>query len=111
MIARVWHGVVPLTKSEAYGEYLSRSDRGVLDYQRSPGSRGATLLRHIEGDRVHFLLISFWDSYQSIEAYAGPDVERARYFAFDRECLIDPESNVIHYEVLAGPEMGSVERP
>jgi len=38
MIARVWHGVVPLEKSDEYGRYLSDSDRGVRDYQRVPGT-------------------------------------------------------------------------
>ena len=103
MIARVWHGVVPLDKAEGYGRYLSDSDRGVRDYQRVPGNRGVALLRRVEGDRAHFLLISLWDSRQAIEGYAGPDIEQARYFPYDEECLLDPEPNVKHYEVLVAP--------
>lgn len=106
MIARVWHGVVPVAKADGYGRYLSESDRGVSDYRRLPGNRGACLLRREEGDRVHFLLISFWDSRESIEAYAGPDIERAQYFPYDRECLIEPEPMVTHYEVMVAPEAG-----
>jgi len=106
MIARVWHGVVPLKKAEEYGKYLSDSDRGVRDYQRVPGNRGACLLRRVQDDRAHFLLISLWDSRAAIEGYAGPDIERARYFSYDRECLLDPEPNVGHYEVLVAPETG-----
>jgi len=34
MIARVWHGVVPMAKADGYGDYLSNSERGVSDYQR-----------------------------------------------------------------------------
>lgn len=100
MIARVWHGVVPREKADGYGTYLSDSDLGVRDYQRLPGNRGVCLLRRTEGDRVHFLLISLWDSRRAIEGYTGPDVDKARYFAYDRECLIEPEPNVAHYEVL-----------
>ena len=103
MIARVWHGVVPLAKADGYGTYLSDSDRGVRDYQRLPGNRGVCLLRRVQGDRVHFLLMSFWDSRGAIEAYAGPDIDRAQYFPYDRECLLDPEPNVTHYEVLIAP--------
>lgn len=103
MIARVWHGVVPLAKAEGYAEYLSSSDRGVRDYQRIPGNRGVSLMRRVEGDRVHFLLISFWDSREAIEAYAGQEIDRAQYFDFDRECLLDPEPNVTHYEMLIRP--------
>ena len=100
MIARVWHGVVPIGKADAYERYLAESDRGVRDYQRLPGNRGVTLMRRRDGDRVHFLLISTWDDRESIAAYAGADINRAQYFDFDRECLIAPEREVQHYEVV-----------
>jgi heme-degrading monooxygenase HmoA len=106
MIARVWHGVVPAEKAEGYGRYLAESDRGVRDYRRIPGNRGVCLLRRAEGGRVHFLLLSFWDSREAIQAYAGPEIERARYFPYDLECLVDPEPNVAHYEVLVAPGSG-----
>lgn len=99
MIARVWHGVVPAGKADGYGAYLADSDRGVRDYQRLPGNRGVCLLRRAEGDRVHFTLISFWDSREAIQAYAGEDIERAQYFPYDLECLIEPETFVTHHEV------------
>lgn len=100
MIARVWHGVVPQEKAAGYGNYLQDSDLGVRDYERISGNRGVYLFRREEGDRVHFLLISLWDSRQAIEKYAGPDIEKARYFPYDLECLLEPEPNVAHYEVM-----------
>jgi heme-degrading monooxygenase HmoA len=57
----------------------------------------------LEGDRVHFLLISFWESEAAIREYAGPDIDRAQYFDYDRECLLEPEPNVTHYEVVGAP--------
>ena len=101
MIARVWHGVVPSDKAAAYGRYLVESDRGIEDYRKVPGNRGATLMRRGEGDRVHFLFISLWDSREAIAGYAGDDIDKAQYFPFDLECLIDPEPKVAHYEVVA----------
>lgn len=106
MIARVWHGVVPLEKADGYGKYLADSDRGVRDYQSVPGNRGVFLLRREQDDRVHFLLISLWDSREAIEGYAGTDIERAQYFSYDLECLLEPETNVEHYEVLVASEIG-----
>jgi heme-degrading monooxygenase HmoA len=100
MIARVWHGVVELDNAKGYGEYLAESDRGVRDYRRVPGNRGAYLFRRAEGEHVHFLLISLWESREAIEGYAGPDIERAQYFPYDRQCLVDPEPNVLHYQVV-----------
>lgn len=101
MIARVWHGVVLKEKAEDYARYLADSDRGILEYRGTPGNRGVYLMRRAEEDRVHFLLVSLWESREAIRAYAGPDIERARYFPYDLECLIDPEPTVTHYEILA----------
>lgn len=103
MIARVWQGVVPRDKADGYGEYLAASDRGVRDYERVPGNRGVCLMRRAEGDCVRFLLISFWDSREAIAAYAGADIDRAQYFPYDRECLLEPDPNVAHYEVMVAP--------
>ena len=100
MIARVWEGVVRKEKAEGYGAYLAGSEHGVADYQRIPGNRGVLLLRRAEGDRVRFLLVSLWDSADAIAAYAGPDIEKAQYFSYDRECLVDPPTTVAHYEVM-----------
>jgi heme-degrading monooxygenase HmoA len=107
MIARVWHGVVPLEKAEGYGKYLSESDRGVRDYRRTPGNRGAFLFRRVANDQAHFLFVSLWDSREAIQAYAGPDIDRARYFPYDLECLVEPELEVTHYEVLVAHGPGA----
>ena len=100
MIARVWHGVVPIAKAEGYARYLADSDLGVRAYRAIRGNRGVSLLQRRDGERVHFLLISYWDSAEAIREYTGPDMERAQYFEYDLECLLDPEPNVAHYEVL-----------
>jgi heme-degrading monooxygenase HmoA len=107
MIARVWHGVVPAEKAEGYEKYLAESDRGIRDYQSIPGNRGATLLRRAEGERVHFLFVSFWESAEAIRRYAGADIDRAQYFPYDVECLIDPEPHVMHYEVVVSTGPGA----
>ncbi|HET9293114.1 MAG TPA: hypothetical protein VFO06_02405 [Gemmatimonadales bacterium] len=104
MIARVWHGVVAAEKADGYAEYLAHSDLGVRGYQAIRGNKGASLLRRAEGPIVHFLLISYWESAEAIREYTGPDMERAQYFTYDLECLIDPEPKVAHYEVLIRAE-------
>ena len=106
MIARVWRGIVPVEKADGYAEYLTHSDLGVRGYQAIGGNQGVSLLRRVEGHVVHFLLISYWESAEAIREYAGPDTERAQYFSYDLECLIDPEPTVTHYEVLNRAEHG-----
>lgn len=97
-IARVWQGVVAVEKAEAYFRYLA--DFGFRDYQPYADNRGIHLLRRREEARMHFLLLSFWGSRQAIVAYAGADIAKAHYYAYDLECLIDPAPSVEHYEVL-----------
>lgn len=105
MVARVWRGVVPVEKAEDYYRYLGGF--GFRDYQTYPGNHGVYLLRRAVEARVHFLLLSFWKSLQAIAAYAGADIARARYYAYDLECLIDPPPSVEHYEVISGDVPGA----
>jgi len=107
MIARIWNGVVPVEKASGYSEYLADSDLGVRAYQAIRGNRGVSLLRRVEGDRVHFLLISRWAAEDGIREYTGPAIERARYFDYELECLLDTEPNVRHFEVLVSSELGA----
>lgn len=101
MIARTWHGAVPAEKADAYHEYLLET--GLPDYKRTPGNRGVYIFRRIEGDTAHFLLLTLWDSLDAIRAFAGPDVERAKYYPEDETYLLELEPTVTHYEVLASP--------
>ena len=55
MIARTWHGRVPLAKAAAYEAYLRKT--GLADYRRVAGSHGAYLLRRDEGDVTHHTVV------------------------------------------------------
>jgi heme-degrading monooxygenase HmoA len=103
MIARVWHGVVPANKSEEYLDYVKET--GVPGLSSTPGNLGVMLFRRVEQGRVDFLLTSFWQSYESISAFAGPDIEQARYYPEDEQYLVELEPNVTHYEVVVGQEV------
>jgi heme-degrading monooxygenase HmoA len=101
MIARTWHGVTLLAKAGEYLDYLHRT--GIPDYQATEGNQGVYVLRRLDGDQAHFLLISLWDSMAAIQKFAGPDVEKARYYPQDADYLLEMEPDVTHYEVMAGP--------
>jgi heme-degrading monooxygenase HmoA len=102
MIARWWHGAVPSRKADSYREYLLET--GVADYRATPGNRGVYLLRRKEGDTAHFVLLTLWDSVDSIRAFAGPEAERARYYPEDEQYLLELEPKAEHYEVLIAPQ-------
>jgi heme-degrading monooxygenase HmoA len=98
MIARMWHGRTKATDADEYAVYLEQS--GLPDYRRTPGNRGAWLLRRLEGDVAHFVTLTFWDSREAIKAFAGDDIERARYYPQDKRYLLEFEPTVMHYDVL-----------
>ena len=101
MIARIWHGVTAAAKSEEYLDYLNET--GVPDYRATEGNRGVFVMRRVEGDRAHFLTLSFWNSIDDVKTFAGPDSERAKYYPADEEFLLDFEPAVVHYEVAVEP--------
>jgi heme-degrading monooxygenase HmoA len=101
MIARTWHGVTPAEKADEYAAFLNRS--GVVDYKATEGNRGVYVLRRIEGDKAHFLLLSLWDSKEAIARFAGDDIEKAHYYPEDKNFLLELEPTVHHYEVLVKP--------
>lgn len=98
MIARTWHGRVPAAKADAYYEYLMKT--GVADYQATPGNRGVLMHRRIEGDIAHFVLMTLWDSIDSIKRFAGEDYGKARYYPDDDDYLVEREIHVAHAELL-----------
>lgn len=98
MIARLWHGVTPAEKADSYYEFLKGT--GLSDYAATPGNRGVHLLRRIDGDKAHFLTLTFWESEDAIKNFAGDDIEKARYYPEDPQYLLEMEPNVTHYEVL-----------
>jgi len=98
MIARQWHGRVRAADADAYHQYLLRT--GVRDYRSVPGNHGVQVLRRRDGEVVHYLLTTLWDSWASIRAFAGEDVTRARYYPEDTRYLLELEPEVTHYEVL-----------
>jgi len=101
VIARMWHGVTAAEKADAYLDYLNET--GVPDHRETEGNRGVYVLRRIEGDKAHFLTVSFWGSIEGVKAFAGPDPEKARYYPEDERFLLHFEPAVGHYEVVVGP--------
>ena len=97
MIARVWHGVTPAARAEQYAAYLRQT--GIADCRATPGNRGVDVLRRLDGDRAHFLFVSFWESLNAIRAFAGDDIRRARYYPEDPSFLLELEPMVRHYEL------------
>jgi heme-degrading monooxygenase HmoA len=100
MIARIWRGWVHPEHAAAYIDYVERT--GLADYRRTPGNRGAWLLQRRDGERIEVVTLSFWDSYDAIQRFAGADITRARFYPEDDRYLVAREWTVTHHEVSAG---------
>jgi len=97
MVARIWRGWTSAEDADAYVEYLEQT--GIPQYRATPGNRGAFILRRADRDRVEFVTLSFWESLDSIRAFAGESVERAVFYPEDDRFLVDRETVVTHFEL------------
>ena len=98
MIARIWRGVTRVADKDTYYDYLLKT--GIPEYKEIQGNRGVRVLRRVQGDTVEFLLITLWDSWDAIKAFAGEDYEKAVYYPEDQKFLLELEPHVTHYELL-----------
>jgi heme-degrading monooxygenase HmoA len=97
VIARTWRGWTRAEDADAYVGYLLET--GLRAYRETPGNRGAHLLRRDDGDRVEFVTLSFWDSLEAVQRFAGEDVGRAVFYPRDDDFLVERETTVTHYVV------------
>ncbi len=98
MIVRMWHGRVPTSKAAAYRQFTN--GRAIPDYRSVPGNLSVHVLERQEGDVTHFITLTFWENLDAIRAFAGDDVEKAKYYAEDADFLLEYEPRVVHYEVV-----------
>lgn len=96
MIARLWRGRVPVSKGDAYARVLR--EEGTRDLRQTRGNRDVLILRQDGKDVTEFLLISLWESMDDIRRFAGSEPDKAVYYPWDRDYLLEFEPRVLHYE-------------
>jgi heme-degrading monooxygenase HmoA len=102
MILRRWSSRIRTRDREDYVAYIKGT--GVEDYLATPGNLGCQILLRDCGDGVtEVSTLSWWKSPESIRAFAGNDLDRARYYPLDdRFLLAKPESVEHHLVVVDG---------
>jgi heme-degrading monooxygenase HmoA len=101
MIARMWRGWVHTDRIDEYVEIVERT--GMSEYRATAGNRGAQLLTRDLGDgRTELITLSWWDDLDDIRAFAGDDIDAAKYYPEDDEFLVERETTVSHFEVAPG---------
>ncbi len=104
MIARMWRGRV---RTELIDEYIDIVERtGMAGYRATAGNHGAQLLtRDLGGGRTELITLSWWSDLDAIRAFAGDDIEVAKYYPEDDAYLLDRETTVAHFEVAPPAEL------
>lgn len=89
MIGRRWHGRVPADKAADYLRLMV--EVGLPDYRSTEGNCGAWCLHRLEGRIVHVEMFTLWDDLEAIRRFAGEELTKAKYYAFDAEYLLEME--------------------
>jgi heme-degrading monooxygenase HmoA len=100
VIARMWRGWVRTEDRAAYVDYIERT--GMAEYRRTPGNQGAWMLaRDLDGGRTEIVTLSLWVSAEAIRRFAGDAIEQAVFYPEDDRYLVERETTVTHFDVVA----------
>jgi hypothetical protein len=99
MICRIWHGWTTEENADAY-ERLLRSEivAGILR-REIPAFRAIDLLRRSMPDGAEFVALMWFDSFEAVQSFAGPDYEMAVVPPEARQLLMRSETRSAHYMV------------
>ncbi len=73
--------------------------RAAPDYGSVAGLENLFFTRRNEGYVSHFLLITVWDSIDSVKKFAGENPEIAKYYPEDDGYLLEKEECAQNYQV------------
>lgn len=96
-IMRLWHGEVAIEKADEYEKFMI--ERAAPDYGSVEGLIKLYFQRKNEEKKAHFLLVTLWDSLDSVKKFTGSNPEIAKYYPEDDYFLLEKEKHVSMYEV------------
>jgi heme-degrading monooxygenase HmoA len=92
MISRHWKGVARPGEAARYIDHLRRETFPGL--AAIPGFVRSSILRREVADGTEFQIVTVWESWEAIRAFAGADPEAAVVPAM----MVRYDSRVVHYE-------------
>jgi heme-degrading monooxygenase HmoA len=98
VISRQWRGLIKIGNADAYVKHLRNETFPAL--QKLSGFKGASILHRELPEGIEFLIITQWDSLESIRAFAGSNVETAVVPQKAQHMMVEFDPIVRHYEVL-----------
>ncbi|WP_139135220.1 antibiotic biosynthesis monooxygenase family protein [Roseivirga sp. 4D4] len=98
MISRQWKCIL---KEDAQDQYINFLNHVVFKNARAlPGFVHADILKRRTPDGLEFLVITLWESLESIEAFAGKDISKAMVPEEAQRMMVSFDKTVEHFEVL-----------
>lgn len=97
MVARHWRGRSRVDTASAYLDHLRIETLSRL--RALDGHRGAYVLRREVGDEIEFVVLTLWESLESVRAFAGDDYETAVVPPQARRVLTTFDRRALHYDV------------
>jgi heme-degrading monooxygenase HmoA len=106
VIARYWSARTTRENAQPYARYLEEvvfSELKHLD-----GYRGGQLLQREAAGVIEVVVITFWQSLSSIQAFSGPDLERAVVSDRAAALLLEFDARVRHYDLAIGSPLSFI---
>jgi heme-degrading monooxygenase HmoA len=97
MIARLWSAHTTPALSESYVQHFEQAVQPEL--RKIPGFLGFSVSTRPAPSTVEILVMTYWQSFAAIDAFAGSDRESAVVADEAAALLGDYERRVRHYEV------------
>ena len=104
-IMRLWHGEVAIEQADEYEKFMI--ERAAPDYSSVDGLLNLYFQRKDEETKSHFLLVTIWDSLESVKKFAGAEPEIAKYYPEDDQFLLEKEKYSSMYDVFYQKEFGN----
>lgn len=77
MITRIWHGYATPENADAYEAITKNETFANIRKRNIPGFQEIQLYRRDQAMEVEFITIMWFDSLESVRAYAGENYEKA----------------------------------
>lgn len=98
MIARFWTARLAPADAPVYADHLE--NRVLATLRSVEGYLGAKLLERKTDDGIEIVVMTFWQSLDSIRKFAGPDLENAVVSDEIVSLFLQYDQQVRHYDVV-----------
>jgi heme-degrading monooxygenase HmoA len=101
MVSRIWHGYTSHENADTYEGLLKSEIFAGIEGRKIPGFQGIQLFRRDRANETEFITVMWFDSLDSVRAFAGEDYEAAVVPPKARAILARFDERSQHYEVRA----------